>query len=169
MKNVGKWKNGKIERWKNVGKWKNGKIERLKNVGKTLENGKIENVGKLKKRRKNTNPGRKTFLLSGFVYSIILYPSDKIYYRKFLLWCFFRRKPTKPPMPFCKPSAYCIIQDMSFREQALFRPYLALYKESLRPSCKPTSGDKHKKHRKPRLCNKQIKQNVKNAVFFCML
>ena len=86
-----------------------------------------------------------------------------------LLANFFRRKPTKPPMSFCKPSAYCIMQDMSFREQALFRPYLPLYKESLRSSCKPTSGDKHKKHREPRLCNKQIKQNVKIAAFFCLL
>ena len=85
--------------------------------------------------------------------------SDNIYYRKFL--SYFRRKPTKPPLSFCKPSAYCIKQDMYFREQALFRPYLALHKEPLRVSCKTISGDKHKKQRKSRPCGIQIKQCVK--------
>ena len=76
-----------------------------------------------------------------------------------LLANFFRRKPTKPPMSFCKPSAYCIMQDMSFREQALFRTYHALYKESLRSPCKPTSGDKHKKQ-----CSSQIEDNNKKHI-----
>ena len=48
-------------------------------------------------------------------------------------------------MPFCKPSVLCIKQDMPFREQALFRPYLALYKSHFVSPYKTTSGDKDKK------------------------
>ena len=66
--------------------------------------------------------------------------SDNIYYRKKSPCKFFRQKPTKPPMSFCKPSAYCIKQGMYFREQALFRPYLALYKEPLRVSLQNDIG-----------------------------
>ena len=67
-------------------------------------------------------------------------------YRLFLLFYYIKSSPLSL-LSFIKDNyeQLIIIYDVSFREQALCRPHLTLYKESLRVSCKTTSVYKHKK------------------------